>query len=230
MNNILSLANRVQDLIERAGKLDGVALLALRLYLAPVFISAGLNKINSFESTVSWFGNPEWGLGLPFPTLMVILAAGSELVGGVLLLFGLATRYIAIPLMFTMLIATFAVHWDNGWFAIAPGNPQTSMATPLAEVGLPGAQESLENSEGVGERLSMAKSILREHGNYDWLTEKGNFVVLNNGIEFAVTYLIMLMVLFFHGGGRYVSIDHWIRKYFRATNKQGDEPWTSPAR
>lgn len=230
MNNILSLANRVQDLIERAGKLDGVALLALRLYLAPVFISAGLNKINSFESTVSWFGNPEWGLGLPFPTLMVILAAGSELVGGFLLLFGLATRYIAIPLMFTMLVATFSVHWDNGWFAIAPGNPQTSMAAPLAEVGFPGAQESLENSGGVSERLSMAKSILREHGNYGWLTEKGNFVVLNNGIEFAVTYLIMLMVLFFHGGGRYVSMDHWIRKHLRDTEGKSRDSWTSPAR
>jgi len=64
----------------------------------------------------------------------------------------------------------------------------------------------------VGERVSAARSLLREHGNYDWLTEKGNFVVLNNGIEFAATYFIMLLSLFFSGGGRYVSLDYWLAR------------------
>ena len=59
-----------------------------------------------------------------------------------------------------------------------------------------------------------AKEILKEHGNYDWLTENGSFVVLNNGIEFAATYFIMLLALFFIGGGRYVSVDYWIKEKF----------------
>ena len=54
--------------------------------------------------------------------------------------------------------------------------------------------------------------ILREHGNYPWLTEKGNLVVLNNGIEFAATYFIMLLVLFFYGAGRYLSLDYWFAR------------------
>lgn len=32
-------------------------------------------------------------------------------------------------------------------------------------------------------------------------------MVLNNGVEFAATYLLMLLALFFTGGGKYVSAD-----------------------
>ena len=62
----------------------------------------------------------------------------------------------------------------------------------------------------IAQRLGAAREILREHGNYGWLTEKGGFVILNNGIEFAVTYLIMLFSLFFTGGGRYTSADYYL--------------------
>jgi len=189
---------------------DFLAPLLLRFFLAPVFITAGLTKLLAFESTVNWMGNPDWGLGLPLPWLMAVLATATELVGGCLLLFGLATRLIAIPLMATMLVAAFAVHWDNGWFAIAPSDPSTSMVRPLAAIGIPAAEQSLENSKAVGERLSAARQILREHGNYSWLTGKGNIVILNNGIEFAATYFIMLLSLFFTGSGRYCSADYWI--------------------
>ena len=54
------------------------------------------------------------------------------------------------------------------------------------------------------------ESILMEHGNYDWLTEAGSFVVLNNGIEWAATYFVMLLALFALGSGKYVSLDYWL--------------------
>lgn len=175
----------------RLQHMDGLAPLALRLYLVPVFWMAGTQKIANIDSTIEWFGNPDWGLGLPAPELMAYLAAYTEAVGAMLLLLGLATRWISIPLMVTMLVAIFAVHWGNGWAAIADS----------------GSQE-------VAVRLGAAKDILREHGNYSWLTEKGAFVVLNNGIEFGVTYLIMLFSLFFTGGGRYVSVDYYLSRLF----------------
>jgi putative oxidoreductase len=65
------------------------------------------------------------------------------------------------------------------------------------------------------ERLSRAKEILQEHGNYEWLTGRGSLVVLNNGIEFAATYFVMLLSLFFTGGGRYTSLDHLIAQRFK---------------
>lgn len=89
------------------------------------------------------------------------------------------------------------------------------MFAPLAALGVPAAQRSLENSEAVGQRLTRARSILREHGDARWLTEKGRFVVLNNGIEFAATYLLMLLVLLFQGGGRFVSLDDWLARWSR---------------
>ncbi len=197
---MIATLNKLQDLLEHSRKLDFLAPLLLRFYLAPVFLIAGLNKYNSFDNTVAWFGNPDWGLGLPMPWLMAALATAAELGGAFLLAFGFATRWISIPLMITMLVAMFSVHWQNGWLAIAD-NTMWVFAT--------------ERTEGAFTRLERAKSILKEHGNYDWLTESGSFVVLNNGIEFAATYFVMLLALLYLGGGRYVSVDYWISKQFR---------------
>ena len=150
--------------------------------------------MSHFEDTAAWFGNPDWGLGLPMPEVMTALAAGTELFGGFLLLIGLATRLVALPMMVTMLVAVFAVHLPNGWLAIA--DPSSWLAN--------------EQVLASAEKLSAAKSILQEHGNYEWLTSSGNFVILNNGVEFAMTYLIMLLALFVIGGGRYTSVDYFI--------------------
>jgi hypothetical protein len=69
--------------------------------------------------------------------------------------------------------------------------------------------------EDAIERREVARNILQEHGNYDWLTQTGPITVLKNGIEFAATYFIMLLTLFFIGAGRYLSLDYWIRKRAR---------------
>lgn len=192
MNTIAAWYYTIHNAIfPRLQYLDGLAPLALRLYLVPVFWMAGTKKIAGIDNTIEWFGNPDWGLGLPAPELLAYLAAYTEAIGALLLLLGLATRWISIPLMVTMVVAIFAVHWDHGWAAIADS----------------GSQE-------VAVRLGAAKDILRENGNYTWLTEKGGFVILNNGIEFAVTYLIMLLALLFTGGGRFVSVDYYLSRLF----------------
>ncbi|WP_372864373.1 DoxX family protein [Spongiibacter sp.] len=179
--------------------LDGLPSLALRLYLVPIFWMAGSSKYRHFDDTAAWFGNPEWGLGLPMPTLMAGLATATELAGAALLLIGLATRWIAIPLAITMIVAATTVHWDFGWQAIAD----------------PSAPFANERVVASAEKLSAARELLQQHGHYDWLTSSGNFVVLNNGIEFAVTYLLMLIALIKLGGGRYVSVDHYLSRYMR---------------
>lgn len=193
-------------------KIDGVAPFLIRLYLAPIMLAAGLYKLQHFEATAVWL---EQGLNLPYPELMAYLVTYTELIGGFLLLFGLAVRWVSIPLMVVMIVAATTVHWDNGWFAIAPSNPITSAAKPLADIGVPIARASIENSIGVGERLARANGLLNEYGHYGWLTEKGNFAVLNNGVEFAATYFILLLSLFFNGAGRYLSLDYFIDRSAR---------------
>lgn len=177
---------------------SSLASLGLRLYLAPVFWMAGMSKLSSFEDTATWFGNSDWGLGLPFPWLMAALATAAELAGAVLLTLGLFTRLISIPLIVTMLVAIFAVHWGNGWQAIAD------------------AQAPFANEQVVAatEKLERARQILQTHGNYEWLTASGKFVILNNGIEFATTYLLMLLALVALGGGKYHSMDYWLHCLF----------------
>jgi len=209
MQRLVSLYNL---LLSKLSYIDWLGPLALRLYLAPLFIGVGLHKFANWDDMVAWFGNPDWGLGLPLPGLMVLLAASAELIGGLALLLGVATRLVTIPLMFTMLVAAGTAHWNNGWFAIAPGDPDTSTAKVVAMLGIPAAERSLENSVGVGERLEAARSLLKQHGNYSWLTERGSFVILNNGIEFAATYFIMLLVLLFTGAGRWFSLDYWLSR------------------
>ncbi len=191
-----------------------LAPLLMRAYLAPVMIAAGLSKLHHLDATVQWF---EHSLGFPEPLLMAQLAAYTELVGGFCLLFGFALRWACIPLLFTMAVAAGAVHWQNGWFAVAPSNPLNSAAKPLADIGIPAARRSLENSLEVGRRLATAKQLLREHGNYQWLTGKGQLVVLNNGIEFAATYFIMLLALLFSGAGRWLSLDFYLDRQCRAS-------------
>ena len=201
----MSLKDKLQNIdqvFEKISVMDGIAPLLLRIYLAPIFIQAGYGKLASFENTAAWFGNPEWGLGLPFPEFMAAMAGGTEFFGGWLLLFGFATRLIAIPLMFTMIVAAVTAHWQYGWHAL----PESSLTVPW--------EWRMDLIEEANERKDAARSLLQEYGNYDWLTEKGAITVLKNGIEFAATYFIMLVVLFFSGGGRYTSIDHFLARKF----------------
>ena len=53
--------------------------------------------------------------------------------------------------------------------------------------------------------------ILKENGDYAWLTAKGSFVILQNGAEFVVTYIVLLLSLISFGPGK-ISLDHFILK------------------
>jgi uncharacterized membrane protein YphA (DoxX/SURF4 family) len=101
-----------------------------------------------------------------------------------------------------MAVEAVTVHWDKGWHVL----PEQELTVPW--------EWRTDLIDGAVERKAMAKSILREHGNYDWLTATGSITILKNGIEFAATYFIMLLVLFFIGAGRFFSMDYWIRRAF----------------
>lgn len=210
MSTVICIVNKAQELFDKVRtSVDFIGPLLLRIYIVPVFWVASNNKWNPFAEngtfnpieglkyTSQWFGD---SLGMPVPDLMAFLAWGTEYFGAILLAMGLATRWISIPLMATMIVAAVTVHWQNGWQAVH------DLSSPYASA----------NAGEAIERLSSAKDILREHGNYDWLTEHGNFIVSNSGIEWAATYFIILLALFVTGGGKFVSVDYWLAKKFRA--------------
>lgn len=202
MDGALGGFNRLYGIFLRGVRsLDWLGPLVLRLYLAPIFILSGMNKIGSIDDVAAWFGNPDWGLGLPAPLLMAWLAILTELVGGVALLLGLGVRLAAIPLMVVMAVAAVTVHWQYGWSAL----PDQTLVMPWEW-----RQDLIAEAAA---RKGRAITLLKEHGNYGWLTEAGNFTVLKNGIEFAATYFVMLLALLFSGAGRFVSLDDWICRH-----------------
>lgn len=214
MRAILNQFEAIQtQCIRKLQWFDGIAPLLMRLILIPVFWMAGIHKIDvdtfmPYPSLVEWFGNPEWGLGLPAPMLMAFLAGWTELLGAVLLTVGLAVRWISIPLIVTMLVAIFTVHWEFGWQAIAdPSGPFAN-------------ERVLESAA----RLAKAKELLQEYGNYEWLTARGSLVVLNNGIEFAAIYLVLLVSLLSTGGGRFTSLDFWLQRYWLNSRQASVNP------
>ncbi|RMF80105.1 MAG: DoxX family protein, partial [Nitrospirae bacterium] len=196
MKPLFRLADR---LLALARRLDFIAPLALRLYLAPIFWDSGTRKLADIESTAAWFGNPDWGLGLPFPHLQAWMVALFEVAGAICLLLGLAVPWMAIPLTVILVVAIVTLHGPHGWLTIV--GPTNGTSGLFAN----------EHTRETVRHLERAKEILQQYGNYDWLTQTGSFVVLNNGMEMVVAYIAMLLALFFFGAGRYLSADYWIR-------------------
>jgi putative oxidoreductase len=86
--------------------LQPLLLLVLRLYFGYGFMKAGLGKLRDVQTAAGFFA--DWGI--PLPTLNVYLAGTTEVVGGLLLLIGAASRVVAIPLIDTMLVAYATAH------------------------------------------------------------------------------------------------------------------------
>lgn len=87
-------------------QLKHVFLLAIRLWWGYAFLIAGWGKLTNWERTLGFFTS----LNLPFPELSLALAATTEFVGGGLLILGLFSRYISLPLAFTMVVAYLTAH------------------------------------------------------------------------------------------------------------------------
>lgn len=201
MNAVVKAGNSAIDLLDKTKSLDFLAPLALRVFLAPIFIMAGYGKLIALDETAYWFGE---FLGLPAPMFMAVSAGLVEFVGGICLLVGFAVRLWAIPLMFTMAVAAVTAHWENGWHAL----PESTLTVPW--------EWRTDLIEEANTRKEIVKDIIREHGNYGWLTEAGSVTILKNGIEFAATYFIMCLVLLFSGAGRWLSVDYWLGRAFRS--------------
>jgi putative oxidoreductase len=95
--------------------LQPILLFLLRLYFGWMFMSAGLGKLSDPAAAAKQFA----GLGVPLPTLNVYAAATVETVCGAILLVGAASRIVAIPLIFTMIVAYATAHreqvFDDPW-------------------------------------------------------------------------------------------------------------------
>jgi putative oxidoreductase len=109
----MKLTLRYNRFSKAVSNLSDLPLLIARLVLAYGFFKPAMMKWGGIGDVASWFDS----MGIPLPYLNALLAASAEALGVILLFLGLGTRIIAIPLMFTMLIATITVHLGNGFEA-----------------------------------------------------------------------------------------------------------------
>ena len=93
-------------------KTHDLGLLLVRLMAGIVFVFHGSQKLfglfggYGIEGTAGWMES----IGIPFPTASVVMAGGTELVGGVALLTGAFARTFGAPLALTMLVGAFTAH------------------------------------------------------------------------------------------------------------------------
>jgi putative oxidoreductase len=110
------------------------SILLLRLMAGGVFFWEGLLKFVYANQGVGRFTK----LGMPFPHFTAALVGYLEIVGGLLLLTGLATRLIAIPFVAEMIVAILStkisLYLGRSPLPLPPAPPQVGLWAVLHEV------------------------------------------------------------------------------------------------
>ena len=88
--------------------LQSPLLLAVRLYWGWQFAQTGWGKLHKLPQIANFFAT----LHIPFPTANAYFVSVLELVGGILLILGLGTRFLGLLLAFDMLVAYWTADHD----------------------------------------------------------------------------------------------------------------------
>ncbi|MES2746076.1 MAG: DoxX family protein [Bdellovibrionota bacterium] len=106
MNLLISIHRQLLLILS---KLEWVALLLARITVGWVFAESGWGKVNNIGPVIEFFTS----LNLPAAAFQANLVAYTELIAGALIIIGLATRYAAVPLIITMIVAVAKVTAPN---------------------------------------------------------------------------------------------------------------------
>jgi len=99
---MIQLLHRLQATIAKVGNtLQSPFLLLIRLYWGWQLAQTGWGKLHTLDKVTEYFSS----LGLPAPGPTAAMIGTLELVGGILLILGLASRLISIPLTVSMFTA-----------------------------------------------------------------------------------------------------------------------------
>lgn len=114
MKNLFSDGLRAVDL---AGL--WLAMLSLRVLLGWDFFESGLEKYQG----ENWFFDIQDKFPFPFgllpPEISWQMATWFELIGGVALVLGLATRFFSLSLLILTVVAIASAHWPESWSTLA---------------------------------------------------------------------------------------------------------------
>jgi len=96
----------------------GAAAVILRVPVGLILAAHGAQKLFAWFGGYGLEGTGQWmaSIGLEPGYWLALMAGSAEFFGGIALALGLLTRPAAIVTAFTMLIAIFSVHINNGLF------------------------------------------------------------------------------------------------------------------
>jgi uncharacterized membrane protein YphA (DoxX/SURF4 family) len=97
------------------------ALTILRALVGITFLLHGLPKLSGLEGFTGFVGS----LGIPLPGFVAILIVALEVGGGLLLILGLATRWVSLLFALEMLVTTLLVKLPN-----AASSPRRTSRAP----------------------------------------------------------------------------------------------------
>ena len=100
--NLSSRYARLDGLLATLGdRVQPMLLLVIRGWWGWSFFLTGKGKLLHLDKTAGFFAS----LDLPLPKLNALIAGSTECLGGLLLLLGLGSRLVSVPLIFTMGVA-----------------------------------------------------------------------------------------------------------------------------
>ncbi|HXH82855.1 MAG TPA: DoxX family protein [Candidatus Tectomicrobia bacterium] len=109
MSVLEAALTRARPVVAWLSESTWIPALLVRLVVGYFFFETGWAKAGDLDAMVERFV----GWGIPFPALSVGLSVYTELIGGALLMLGLATRLVAIPLFINMAVALGVVAMRN---------------------------------------------------------------------------------------------------------------------
>src|SRR5277367_6309007 len=99
---MMQLAEKYYRLLVRlSSSLQSPFLLGVRLYWGWQFMETGWGKLSNINKVVGFFTD----LGIPAPALNAYFVSALEFGGGLLLVLGLGSRLISLPLVIDMIVA-----------------------------------------------------------------------------------------------------------------------------
>ena len=128
------------------------AIPVLRILVGITFFLTGLPKLTGLTGFTLFVAS----LGLPLPGFIAVIVAVMEVVGGLLLIVGLGTRWVSLWYVFEMIVTTLLVKMPNVGFIAAQGKP--GVGAELDLLLLVSALVLLTHGSG---RLSIEQDVLK---------------------------------------------------------------------
>lgn len=105
----IPLITTASRLLHMLNAIEWLGPLTMRVVFGYFWLETGIGKIHNLDAFIQRF----IGWGIPFPVFSATLSAWTELLGGLLIMLGLFTRLVCIPMIINMAVAVTLVVSTN---------------------------------------------------------------------------------------------------------------------